>query len=387
VYLLKIGELSLKGGNKKVFENALKNNLREMLRGSGAMINTSDGRFYVHCSAEAEKPVEFALNSLSGITGWAKAQKTEKNINAVLDAVLIEAKKSYANGERSFKIDARRTDKSFPFNSYELCCAAGDAVIKEMPDFKVNLYKPDVKFSVEIREKAYIYGKEQRTLRGLPVGTASRGMLLLSGGIDSPVAGYAMALRGMRINAVYFHAYPYTSEEARLKVVRLAEIISRYALSINLTTINFTKVQMKIKDGAPEEWTTVLLRMAMMETASRLARSQKCKCLITGESLAQVASQTIENISCTESRAQYPVLRPLIGTDKEDITKTSIAIGAYETSILPYQDCCVLFSPPHPVLRGDPAVANELYDKLDLPPLLSEALAEKTTERCAYKFF
>jgi thiamine biosynthesis protein ThiI len=229
----------------------------------------------------------------------------------------------------------------------------------------------DAVISVEIRENAYVYGKEREGLRGLPSGTAGRGMLLLSGGIDSPVAGFLMAGRGMRLDAVYFHAPPYTGDDALRKVERLAAIIGRYAMSVRLHIVMFTEVERRIKERAGAEWHTVLLRMAMMEAAERIARLRKCKCLVTGESLSQVASQTIENIACTESLVTLPVLRPLIGLDKEAITRISQNIGAYEVSILPYADCCTLFSPEHPILRGESAEARRLYRALELETVLS----------------
>jgi thiamine biosynthesis protein ThiI len=356
-----------------------------MLRGTKAVLNSADGRIYVTAGDESREKVEDILNHLAGITGWARAAKCEKTQNAMLQTVLAEARLCFSKGARSFKVDARRSDKGFPLSSYEICCLAGVAITADMPDFKVNVHNPDVVISVEIREKCFVYGYTHKGIRGLPPGTAGRGLLLLSGGIDSPVAGFLMALRGMHIDAVYFHAYPYTSDEARAKVVALAEIVGRYSMGIKLYTVNFTPVQMRIKEAAPESWSTVLLRMAMMEAASHLARARKCKCLITGESLSQVASQTIENIACTSVKAQCTVLRPLIGMEKEDITKISIKIGAYETSILPYLDCCVLFSPEHPVLRGNATEAAALYDSLNLAPLIDNALAEKTVEKCGFR--
>jgi thiamine biosynthesis protein ThiI len=249
---------------------------------------------------------------------------------------------------------------------------------------RVDVRSPRGIIEVEIREKAYVYGAVRKGRRGLPVGTAGRGLLLLSGGIDSPVAGYMMAARGMGIDAVYFHAHPYTSDEARQKVITLAKIVGRYSLGIRLSVVGFTQVQTRIRERAREEWTTVMLRMAMMECAEKLAGIRKAKCLISGESLSQVASQTIENITCTESRVTIPVLRPLIGMDKEGIIQTAAAIGTYETSILPYEDCCVLFSPPHPILRGNTAEANRLYEQLELGDLIGEALGGAETERCSF---
>ena len=229
-----------------------------------------------------------------------------------------------------------------------------------------------------------MYSNARKGLGGLPSGSAGRGLLLLSGGIDSPVAGFLMAGRGMTLNALHFHAYPYTSREAAQKVIRLAQTVGAYSMGIRLTMAGFTKVQMRIKERSPLPWATVLLRMAMMDCANTLALKTGCQCLITGESLSQVASQTIENLTCTQSRTQLPVLRPLIGMDKESIIKKAGQIGAYEISIEPYEDCCVLFSPPHPVLRGSLPEAAALYDTLELEPLIEEALNGCETVKCGY---
>ena len=375
-YLVKPGEFTLKGGNRKSFENILLRNLAAMLKGSQAQVVSRNGRFFVRCPEGMEEKVEDSLDRLMGISGWAKTRITEKKQEDVIAACVEEAKKLYENGIKTFKIEARRTDKSFPLDSYQIRCLAGDAVQKELPGLEVDVHKPGGTIVVEIRDKAYIYGNAREGRRGLPVGTAGRGLLLLSGGIDSPVAGYMMASRGMTLDAVYFHAHPFTSEEAKEKSVKLAEILGRYTRGIKLFVINFTPIQMRIRERAPEEWRTVLLRMAMMECAERLALSRKDKCLISGESLSQVASQTIENISCTQSRVKLPILRPLIGMNKEDIIARAESIGTYTTSILPYEDCCVLFSPPHPILRGDPVEAGTLYEELELESLIEEALIE-----------
>jgi thiamine biosynthesis protein ThiI len=384
VYLLKPGELTLKGGNRAGFENILKRNLKAMLRGTGAWIAATDGRFFVHCSGEMEGRTEGALGRLMGISGWAKTRTCEKKIDPVLAACVAEGKRLYEGGSRTFKLEARRTDKAFPLDSYGIRCEGGKAILEALPGFRVDVHEPQSIITVEIREKAYIYGTSHEGRKGLPVGTAGRGLLLLSGGIDSPVAGYMMASRGMGIDGIYFHAYPYTSEDARRKVLRLAEILGGYTMGMRLYTIGFTPVEMRIKAEAPEAWATVLLRMAMMECGEKLARRLGLKCLISGESLSQVASQTIENITCTASRVRLPVLRPLIGMDKDRIIKTAIAIGTYETSILPYEDCCVLFSPPHPILRGNPEEADVLYEQLRLGDLIDEALRQGTAEKCGF---
>ncbi|GHV94161.1 putative tRNA sulfurtransferase [Spirochaetia bacterium] len=400
-WLLKLGELTLKGGNRKTFESVLKRNLLRMLdRPSAtnenaappdvqaadkaapvkARVETRNGRFYVHC--DDEYAVEQALSHLMGISGWAKTRGLEKTVEAVMAACIEEGKKLRERGISTFKIEARRTDKSFPLDSWGLRSQCGQAVLDAISGLTVDVHKPGGIIQIEIREKAYVYSNAQKGLGGLPVGTAGRGLLLLSGGIDSPVAGFLMANRGMGIDAVHFHAYPYTSLEARQKVIDLAKIVGDYCLGIRLYIIGFTRVQMRIKERSPLPWSTVLLRMAMMECAEKLALKIKSKCLISGESLSQVASQTVENLSCTQSRIKLPVLRPLIGIGKESIIRKAETIGTYETSIQPYEDCCVLFSPPHPVLRGDVSEANALYESLELGPLIDEALGEGESVRC-----
>ena len=376
---MKPGELTLKGNNQKSFETVLKRNLEAMLAGRDARLEIRSGRFYLHGAPQEQAAIEDALGRLIGISGWAHTRALPKNVDAVLAACVEEGKKLAAQGIATFKIDARRTDKSFPIDSFALCCKGGAAVLEAAHNLKVDVHRPQAVIHIEIREKAYVYSDARKGLGGLPVGTAGRGLLLLSGGIDSPVAGFLMASRGMGIDAVHFHAYPYTSAEARDKTVRLAQTLGGYCMGVRLYVVGFTKVQVRIKESAPLPWATVLLRMAMMDCAEKIALKIKSKCLITGESLSQVASQTIENMSCTQSAVSLPVLRPLIGMDKEAIIIKAKQIGTYHTSIEPYEDCCVLFSPPHPVLRGDPDEAAGLYRSLELEPLIAEALRECET--------
>ena len=375
-WLIKPGELALKGENRKTFETILRRNLLAMLGSTAAKLETNSGRWYLHSVEENSETIERILGCLIGISGWARAALCPKTKDAVMAACIQEARLASAQGAATFKIEARRTDKSFPLDSYALRVEAGDAVLRAVPQLQVDVHKPDSVITVEIREKAYVYGNSHKGLGGLPVGSGGRGVLLLSGGIDSPVAGFRMACRGMGIDAVHFHSYPYTSAEARQKVIDLAAILSRYCLNIRLYILGFTEIQKRIKERSPEKWSTVLLRMAMMEAAEKIAYKTNAKCLITGESLSQVASQTIENLSCTESRIRLPVLRPLIGDNKESIIRLAEKINTYRTSILPYEDCCVLFSPPHPVLRGDPAEANTLYEILEINELLENAIRE-----------
>jgi thiamine biosynthesis protein ThiI len=405
-WLLKPGELALKGGNRKTFERILIRNLRRMLsascggqsascggqsaacdgqNGAGSGRPTAavtNGRFYVHCEETDNAAVEAVLGRLMGISGFALTQRVSKTAEAVLAACVREGRQLAARGISTFKIEARRTDKSFPLDSFALRNEGGSAVLAAVPSLSVDVHKPGAVIQIEIREQAYVYSSARRGLGGLPSGSAGRGLLLLSGGIDSPVAGFLMAGRGMSLDAVHFHAYPYTSTEAKEKAIRLARQVGAYSMGVRLSITGFTKVQMRIKERSPLPWATILLRMAMMDCAGRLARGTGCQCLITGESLSQVASQTIENLTCTQSTASLPVLRPLIGMDKEHIITASERIGTYRTSIEPYEDCCVLFSPPHPILHGDIHEAAALYQALELEPLLTEALNERETLMC-----
>ncbi|MDR0785225.1 MAG: tRNA 4-thiouridine(8) synthase ThiI [Treponema sp.] len=381
VYLLKLGELTLKGGNRGEFEKVLKRNLKALLKGAAAEIRVTNGRYFVDVPEECVKQAENAFSRLFGITGWASTRVCEKTVDAMLAACIAEARVLEQKDVKTFKIEARRTDKSFPLDSYGVMANAGRSVLESVPTLKVDVKTPSAVINVEIRERIYVYSNNVKGLRGLPVSVAGRGLLLLSGGIDSPVAGFLMAGRGMSIDAAHFHAYPFTSDEAQQKVAKLAEILGRYTIGVRLHIVRFTDVQMRIKERAPFPWATVLLRMAMMKASENIALQCKAKCLITGESLSQVASQTAENIACTQSVVATPILRPLIGMDKEAIIRISEKIGAYRTSILPYEDCCTLFSPKHPVLRGDVKEALSLFEKLDIAVLIERSVKERVVYR------
>lgn len=375
-YLGKVGELTLKGSNIKTFEKQLVNNLRTALETVQAKVRILTGRLYVHCTKESCSAVEFALDHLLGITGWAKVQSVEKNMEAIREAVRIEGLKAKEKGARTFKIDARREDKAFPLNSYEICIQAA-GVLFDDGTLDVDVKHPDAVINVEVREKAYVYCAQKKTGRGLPVGVSGRGLLLLSGGIDSPVAGYRMMRRGMRVECVYFHSYPYTSEEAQKKVQDLAKTIAMFGMETHLNVVPFTEVQMKIKQKAPEDYSTLMLRLCMMKVANMIAKHIGSDSIITGESLGQVASQTCNNLAVTESFADIPLYRPLIGLDKEEIVDTAIEIGTYATSILPYEDCCVLFSPKHPVLRADVEESRKIYESMEIGELVQKAFEQR----------
>ncbi len=374
-YLAKIGELTLKGSNIQEFENLLRKNVQKCLKDcKDVKISLRAGRLYIDCEETSSPKVEKLLSHLIGITGWAKVSVCEKTIEAITDEVMNLAKIEAQKGAKTFKIDARRADKSFPLNSYEICCEAAGPVESIM---KVDVHKPDVVFYVEVRERVFVYCTSNKGCRGLPVGSSGKALLLLSGGLDSPVAGYRMLRRGMKVECCYFHSYPYTSEEAKQKVVTLAQKLSFYGITLYLNIIPFTDVQMKIKQNSPVAWTTLMLRVCMMKTANILARRCKADCIVTGESVGQVASQTIENMTVTEHFAELPLLRPLCGMDKEEIISDSLWIDTYETSILPYEDCCVLFSPKHPVLRGTVEQAEEIYKGLEIDDLIQKAFDER----------
>lgn len=375
-YLGKLGELTLKGGNIRVFEKQLLCNIRLALETVEAKVKLLSGRLYVYCTKNSCAAVEYALDHLIGITGWAKVQAVEKNLEAIKIAVRKEGENAKSNGAKTFKIEARREDKDFPLNSYEIATEVA-GVLFDDGTLDVDVHKPDVSINIEVREKCYVYCAQKKTCRGLPVGVSGKGLLLLSGGIDSPVAGYRMMRRGMKVECVYFHSYPYTSDEAQQKVQDLAKIIAQYGNDTHLNVISFTEVQMKIKQKAPEAYSTLMLRLCMMKAANMLAERINCDCIITGESLGQVASQTIENLAVTESFAEKPLVRPLIGLDKEEIMDTANFIGTYETSILPYEDCCVLFSPKHPVLRATIEEAKKIYDSMEIDSLIQKSFDER----------
>lgn len=381
-YLAKLGELMLKGSNLKSFEKLLYTNAKTYLKGLNLNIICHAGRLYIECEENDSATVENCLSHLLGITGWAKTLTCENDINSIKKCVreIAEKEKDLNPKIKTFKIDARRADKKFPLTSFKINCECGAAVCDD--DFmQVDVHQPDIKIYVEVREKTFIYSDAQKGHRGLPAGCSGLGLLLLSGGIDSPVAGYRMLRRGMKIECVYFHSYPYTSIEAQKKVEELAAKLSEFGLKTYLNIVPFTEVQMKIKQKAPEEWSTLMLRVCMMKVSNLLAKRIQADCIVTGESLGQVASQTIENMNITEHFAEFPLLRPLVGLDKEEIMQTAEFIGTYNTSILPYEDCCVLFSPKHPVLRGRIEDAERIFNDLDAEDLIKESFEKREVKR------
>ena len=379
-YLGKIGELTLKGSNIHTFEKLLLKNTKEYLKDTGAKVSLHAGRLYIDCEEKDSEQVEFTLRHLIGITGWAQTKTSEKTIEDIQKTVLETAKEAVQKGAKSFKIEAKRGDKKFPLNSYEIACQ-GASLVYDSGLMEVNVHNPDVIIYVEVRERCFIYSVAEKSCRGLPVGCSNKGLLLLSGGLDSPVAGYRMMRRGMKIECCYFHSYPYTSIEAQQKVEELARTLSAYGIQTYLNIIPFTDVQMKIKEKESEEWSTLMLRVCMMKAANMLAFRVHADCIVTGESLGQVASQTLENMNVTEHFAEYPLLRPLVGMDKEEIMADAHFIGTYDTSILPYEDCCVLFSPRHPILRGRIEDAEKIFASLEADELIKTAFENRQIKK------
>jgi len=386
LYLIKLGEIHLKEGNRKDFIAALKFDIKKRLGGIPNSITTRDGRYYLAIDDEHAPKAEFILSRIPGINGWARALKAEKNIEAIAAIALEAMKEKVDSGVTSFKVESRRADKGFPMDSYAVSREIGGRILQAYPRLTVDVHTPQTVLNVEVREKAYVYTDGEKGVRGLPVGSAGKGLLLLSGGIDSPVAGFMMATRGLALEAIHFTSYPYTSKEAWQKVHDLAKVLSRYTGTITLHTVSFTEVQLAIKKDAPADCATLYLRAAMMIAAQAMAEKRGLSCLVSGESLSQVASQTAENMRFTQSYTNYPVLRPLVGTDKEDTVKTARMIGSYAISILPYEDCCVLFSAKHPVLKADFVKERRAFDSLGLVPLINTALESLESLEIPFRF-
>jgi thiamine biosynthesis protein ThiI len=378
LFLIKLGEIQLKDGNRNEFIERLKRDLKKRLTGIPNVLEARQGRFYLSVDeADADKAA-FIIARTPGVNGWAKAVRAKKDMESIHAAALESMEAAMKHGGRSFKVESRRADKSYPLESYDISREVGGRILAQWPELKVDVKHPETVIYVEIREHAYVYNDGEPGIRGLPVGSGGRGLLLLSGGIDSPVAGYQMLSRGLALESLYFHSYPYTSREAGEKVRDLAKVLATFAGGMIMHSIQFTEIQLKIKKDAPADRSTLYLRACMMLAADMLARDRGLGSIVTGESLGQVASQTAENMRFTQSWTSYPVFRPLIGTDKEDTIRCARKIGSYEISILPYADCCMLFSPKHPLIKAVYDEEREAFQKLGLVEEVSAAV--KATE-------
>lgn len=381
LYLIKIGEIALKKGNKKIFERQLKDNIKKSLKPYGSQVNIKSGRFYLEVEDVPDDFVSNALSKTFGIVGFYKTLSCTKELDPIAELAIDLARRNVESGYgNKFKVETRRIDKSLAMDSYDYSREIGSSIFEAIDGLKVDVKNPDWIIHVELREKAYVYGYGVKGPGGLPVSTAGRGTLLLSGGIDSPVAGYLMSKRGLKIDAVYFHTPPYTSEEAHHKVKDLARILAPWSNGINLFSVPFTDVQVKINQSVEPSYTTLHARAAMMNIAERITREREGGCLITGEALSQVASQTMDSLAFTNRAVTLPVFRPLIGMDKEEIIKISRKLDAFETSTLPYDDCCAMFAPQHPETKPDYEKTKVMFDSIDFGNLLEEAVnkAERT---------
>lgn len=383
VILCKYGEIVLKGNNRKNFESMLIKELRRRASPHGTFkIYTNQSTIYVEPQdefADIDGMYESA-KKVFGIISVNRAIPCEKNMESI-----IETAKAYLPeklfGKRTFKVDARRSDKRFPLTSPEISAALGGVILGAVKGIKVDVRHPEVTVTVEIREtKAYIRAGQEPGAGGLPLRSAGRGLLLLSGGIDSPVAGCMMAKRGLEIEALHFESFPYTSERALEKVLTLAEEMCQFCSKIHVHIISLTKVQEALRDNCEEDYFTLLLRMFMMKLSERCALEYKCGALITGESLGQVASQTLSAIAVTDSAVNIPVLRPCIGLDKSEIVEQARHFGTFETSILPFEDCCTVFTPRHP--KTQPKLEDVMAElaKVNFEELLEDAYATMRTE-------
>lgn len=377
VILIKNGELALKGLNRSTFEDILVKNIRRRLKSAGDFDYIKSQSTIIiepkdeNCDFEAAQE---AVSRIFGIAGFSRAAAVEKDFDKV-----IEISGAYLEGAlknaKTFKVEAKRSDKKFPLTSPEISREMGGHLLSVYPHLKVDVHNPEVTVMVEVRDKyIFLHGTQIKGAGGMPVGTGGKAGILISGGIDSPVAAWMMAKRGIELTAIHFASPPYTSKRAEMKVVTLLEKVAKYSGRMTMFTVPFTEIQEQIKDNCPEELFTLIMRRAMMKAAEKIARKENCQALITGESVGQVASQTIHALACTDAAANMPVFRPLIGMDKDEIIEISRKIDTFETSILPYEDCCTVFTPKHPKTRPNLGDIEKAEQLIPLDELVEKAV-------------
>ncbi len=387
MFLLKLGEIVLKGGNRFQFENRLKTNVCRRLRSYGEFsVRISQSTVFVEplneqCDLDGAWE---AAHTIFGVISLCRCRPCEKELDAIFETV-----NAYLGDElltaKSFKVESKRSDKRFPLNSIQLSQEIGGRIAERYPSLAVDVHHPDYTVYVEIRDHAaYVHGPAEQGAGGLPTGVGGRAMVLLSGGIDSPVAGYMIAKRGVELEAVHFFSYPYTSELAKDKVLELARLMTRYCGRMTVNIVGFTEIQEAIRDNCPEEFFTLVMRRFMMMISERIARDHGCGCLVTGENLGQVASQTMEAMAVTGACVELPIFQPLIGMDKEEIVTIARRIGTMETSILPYEDCCTVFTPRHPKTKPTKAQVDRACAGLDFDALIERALANTELVKVRY---
>ncbi|MBR6618711.1 MAG: tRNA 4-thiouridine(8) synthase ThiI [Clostridia bacterium] len=378
VILIKNGELALKGLNRRTFEDVMIKNMRRRLADLGEFTFTpaqSTIKVEGPDGADLDEAVE-RVSRVFGIAGFSRALKLEKNFDLVLENAGRYLEQQLLEAD-TFKVVAKRSDKKFPFDSPQICLALGERLLDEFPQLTVDVHNPEITVMVEVRDHdIFVHANQLKGAGGMPVGTAGRAALMVSGGIDSPVAGWMMAKRGVELTAIHFASPPYTSERAEQKVHDLLGKVARYAGRIELSVVPFTEIQEQIRDKCPEDLFTIIMRRLMVLCAERIAKHSGCGALITGESLGQVASQTLGAIACTDAAATMPMFRPLIGMDKDEIIAISRKIDTFEISILPFEDCCTVFTPRHPRTRPKIADVEAAEAKLDVENLVERAVAK-----------
>ena len=389
-FLIKYGEIGIKGNNRYLFEDALVRQIRHALYGldGGFKVHKESGRIYATATESFDSDeIIAALKKVFGIVWICPVEEIADNgFDDLAEHCISFLKESYPDGKFTFKVQARRGRKNYPMDSMEINAELGGRILDAMPETRVDVHHPEVLLQVEIRNKIYIYCEEIPGPGGMPVSTAGKAMLLLSGGIDSPVAGYMISKRGVEIEATYFHAPPYTSERAKQKVVDLANEVSAFAGPIRLHVVNFTDIQLAIYQKCPHDELTIIMRRYMMRIAEALAEKSKCLGLITGESIGQVASQTMPSLLCTNAVCTLPVYRPLIGMDKQEIINISEKIGTYDTSIEPYEDCCTIFVAKHPVTKPLLHVIERDEKKLDgIDGMVQKAIDTEQVILCGHE--
>lgn len=379
IILIKNGELVLKGLNRRTFEDILIKNLKRRLNPLGAFEVSRAQSTIVITPEDDGFDMDEAVNRVGcvfGISAYSRAAVCDKDIEKII-ATAKEYLKPYLGTASTFKVEAKRSDKKFPLKSPEICREVGGALLSAFPHLSVDVHNPDEIITVEIRDRdAYIRAGQLRGAGGMPVSSSGRAAIMISGGIDSPVAAYLMARRGLELNAIHFASPPYTSPRAELKVRQLLSKVARYSGTIRLAIVPFTEIQEQIANLCPEEYFTLIMRRMMLRIAQKLAAERGCGALITGESLGQVASQTLPALAVTETLAELPVLRPLIGMDKEDIITISRKIDTFDISIQPYEDCCTVFTPKHPRTRPTIAQCEQAEAALDIDTLVDKAIKE-----------
>ncbi len=380
VISVSFGEIALKGKNRGYFEHQLITKIRKVIKEfSGINVYRDQGKLYIECKEEDINDIIRKVKNVFGIIYISPCYKVEKDMDSIgkVAAFAVKEKMEELRKEKedvTFKAEAKRADKNFPYKSPEIARMIGGAVLKNVDGIKVDVHNPDITVNVDIRTSAYVYTDRYSGRGGLPIGTNGKGLLLLSGGIDSPVAGFMMAKRGVEISGIHFHSYPFTSERAEEKVKSLAKILEIYCGRMKVYKVNLLNIQKEIRKNCPEDEMTIISRRFMMRIAEYIASKEGINALITGESLGQVASQTIQGLTVTNASVDIPVLRPLIGMDKTDIIDISKDIGTFETSILPFEDCCTVFLPKHPVTKPKLEDIEESESKLDIQSLIEDAV-------------